>query len=926
VTAEPERKQPLQKWALWVAVVILVAAVIIGVLTRSTLPALGAVLAAAGALIFTARSYRRAHQRLEVTQQRRVTGGHTKAIGKLIGKLDSKRLEARIGGVYDLERVALGSPTDHSTVMEVLAAFVREQSREKWPPRALELAAEDETDLAADDDRSARTTRPDVQAAITVIGRRNHGNDCRPVNLNRADLTAADLTSAQLADARLCAADLTNAHLINANLTDAKLIGANLTDAKLIRANLRGADLTNADLTGAHLAKANLASAHLAKANLASADVAGANLAGADFADAQLVRAHLTDANLRGANLCGADLTHADLRGANLANADLTSADLTHADLRGANLANAHLAGALWPRQSLMRKGLALKSGSRRLRRAGIPGDGYTRDEGRKRRSLSGWAVASGPRAHWVGVSALAALAAAAYSQLALTFYYTFNTASYDLVIFDQAVRSYAHFQPGISIMKGTDAGLGPHFSVLGDHWSPILAVLAPLYWIYNSPQTLLVAQGVLFALAIPPLWLFTRRAFGGGHRAVAAAYLVSVAYLLSWPVAAAVFFPFHEVAFAPVLTAVALERLQAGRLRTALIALAALLLVKEDMGLLVAGIGLYLAVARPHVVSRQRLVAMALIAAGIADSVLATYVLIPAFGGRSDYYWAYNALGSNMGQAALHLVNHPFSLPGLLITPPVKLFTMLWLFGAFCFLPLLSPISLAAIPLLLERMLGSRFPGWWGTSFQYNAFLVIVLACAAVDGAARLDRWVVRARMRSAARYPQPGAGARPAGTGTARRTAAQPRAPSGTGPVALGGAVALCAVAVLLVPRFAFGPALRPGFYHRDAQMQAAAAAVAAVPAGVTVGAVNYLGPQLSARDTVLFWGGNRPSPLRPPWVVADVARPEYTFSGLAQQKHWVALLEHRGYQVIFRRSGYIVLHREARARAGPSARSPG
>jgi uncharacterized membrane protein len=494
---------------------------------------------------------------------------------------------------------------------------------------------------------------------------------------------------------------------------------------------------------------------------------------------------------------------------------------------------------------------------------------------------------ASGHRAHWVAVWALAALAAAAYSEFSLTLYYTFNTATYDLVYFDQAVRSYAHFQPGISIMKGVDAGLGPHFSVLGDHWSPILAVLAPLYWIYNSPQTLLVAQSVLFALAVPPLWLFTRRALGGGRRAVVAAYLVSVAYLLSWPIAAAMDFPFHEVAFAPVLTAVALERLQAGRLRTALIALAALLLVKEDMGLLVAGIGLYLAVARPHVVSSQRLVAVALIAAGIADTVLATYVLIPAFGGSSDQYWAYNTLGSNVPQAALHLVSHPLSSLGLLITPRVKLSTMLWLFGAFCFLPLLSPISLAAIPLLLERMLGSVFPEWWGTSFQYNAFLVIVLVCAAVDGAARLDRWVMHAMKRS--------------------------EDPSETGAVSLRCAAMLCAVAVFLVPHFAFGDALRPGFYHRDAQMWAAAAAVAAVPAGVTVAAVDQIGPELSARDTVLFLDGTKPSPPPAPWVVADVARPVYSFSSLAEQKQWVALLEHSGYQIVFQRSGYVVLHHE-------------
>jgi len=40
-----------------------------------------------------------------------------------------------------------------------------------------------------------------------------------------------------------------------------------------------------------------------------------------------------------------------------------------------------------------------------------------------------------------------------------------------------------------------------------------------------------------------------------------------------------------HAAPFVPVLPAVALERVQAGRLRSALIELAALLLVMEDMG-----------------------------------------------------------------------------------------------------------------------------------------------------------------------------------------------------------------------------------------------------------------------------------------------------------------------------------------------------
>ncbi len=533
----------------------------------------------------------------------------------------------------------------------------------------------------------------------------------------------------------------------------------------------------------------------------------------------------------------------------------------------------------------------------------------------------------AGHRIHQAAVWGLTALTAAAYSGFALARHYTFHTSSYDLVIFDQAVRSYAHFQPGISIIKGLHNGFGPHFSVLGDHWSPILATLAPLYWIHDSPQTLLVAQAVLFALAIPPLWHFTRRAFGGGVVAVVSAYLVSVAYLLSWPIAAALAFNFHEVAFAPVLTAVALERLQAGRLRTALFALAALLLVKEDMGLLVAGIGLYLAVARPRVVPRQRLVAVALIAAGAVDTVLATYVLIPAFGGRSGYYWAYTALGSNVPQAALHLLTHPASSLRLLVTPRVKLFTMLWLFGAFCFLPLLSPISLAVIPLLLERMLGSVFPAWWSTADQYNAFLVVVLLCAAVDGAARLSRWAGLASQRAAGPRTRTAAAAETAGAGSAGDTTVRARDPSGTGTVALGCAAVLCAVALFLVPSFAFGAALQPGFYHRDARMRAAAAAVAAVPSGVTVEAVNNLGPQLSARDTVLLWDGDGSSPLRPPWVIAEVAHRVFTFASLAQQRQRVALLEHSGYQVVFRKDGYLVLHRAgARHNAGAPSQAAG
>jgi uncharacterized membrane protein len=505
-----------------------------------------------------------------------------------------------------------------------------------------------------------------------------------------------------------------------------------------------------------------------------------------------------------------------------------------------------------------------------------------------------------------LAVGLLTALAGAAYSAFALIRYHTYLSASYDLVIFDQAVRSYAHLQPGISVMKGLHNGFGPHFSVLGDHWSPILAAAAPLYWVSNSPANLLVAQAVLFALAIPPLWLFTRRAFGGGTKATAAAYLVSASYALSWPIASALAFDFHEVAFAPVLIAVALERLQAGRLRTALVALAALLLVKEDMGFLIAGIGIYLAAGRPGTLRRPAATGLILAAVGLAASVVSIYVLIPAFGGRSGYYWAYGALGGNVPQVFGHIILHPLSSLRILITPRVKVDTVAWLLAAFCFLPLRSPITLAAVPLLLERMLNSKFPNWWVTSFHYNAYLVIILVFAAVDGAARLDRWSAEVGEYFAARRGRPGTAS--AGAGAAHR-------PAGT--VALACSIAMIAVAIGLIPRFAFGAALHPSFYHRTAWVRAEAAAAAAVPRGVTVEAVNYVGPHLSGRDTVLLWDGDGQTPVFSPWVVADVRHREFTFPSRRAERQRVALLEKHGYQVTFQRDGLVVLHAPGAAR---------
>ena len=485
-------------------------------------------------------------------------------------------------------------------------------------------------------------------------------------------------------------------------------------------------------------------------------------------------------------------------------------------------------------------------------------------------------------RATTIRVGALTAAAALIYAVYALIRFRRFLTSTFDLVIFDQGVRGYAHFSAPVSIARGVADGGTAHFVLLSDHWSPILAVLAPLYWIHDGPATLLVAQAVLFALAIPPLWAFTRRQLGAP-----CAYFVSAAYALSLPVMAAITFDFHEVAFVPVLTAVMAERFQAGRRLPAILAAVALLLVKEDMGLLIAGYGVYL------LVTRRRWTGLAFLAGGVAATWLASRVLIPAFGGSASFYWAYGEFGRTAGSAAAGIVTHPLHALHVLVTPGVKARTMIGLLVPLGFLPLASPLTLAAVPLLAERMLASGYPLWWQAKFQYDAFIVMILFLAAVDGAARLQR-----RWRAAGlRLP------RGKDRGWDR----------GWAPATVWAAVVFVA-AIGYVPFSPFGQLLHPTYYMVNARMQAADQATARVPSGVEVEAADNLGPRLSGRDTVLLLDG---APRWAPWVVADTKGLDFPFCTPAQQAQEVSFLRAHGYRLVFSDDGYVVLHRPADAR---------
>lgn len=253
-------------------------------------------------------------RRLQTAESQQITERFTRAIDQ-IGATDQEgkpRLEVRLGGIYALERIMHDSERDHRTIVEVLVAYVRENA-----PRATEDTSPYHQ-LGRGERESHPGPRTDVQAAVTVIGRRpkRWSDDGVRMDLGGLYLRKIDLRGARFAEAVFAGSDLS---------------GGKLDDADLSRASLFEATLTGAILDGASLCGASLHEASMAEVK------AGILAGGAD----------LSYADLAGANLRESTFLESDLRYASLDNADLRKGTFMHVNLSGATFHGATLAGAV---------------------------------------------------------------------------------------------------------------------------------------------------------------------------------------------------------------------------------------------------------------------------------------------------------------------------------------------------------------------------------------------------------------------------------------------------------------------------------------------------------------------------------------------------------------------------------------------------
>jgi uncharacterized membrane protein len=123
------------------------------------------------------------------------------------------------------------------------------------------------------------------------------------------------------------------------------------------------------------------------------------------------------------------------------------------------------------------------------------------------------------------------------YTTLSVFRYLRLQPTTYDLGIFTECVRQYSLLHAPFVGIRGMD--------LLGDHFHPILALLAPLFRLFPTPVTLLVVQALLVALSVVAVSRVATARLG-----IASGRLIGAAYGFSWGLQQLINYDFHEIAW----------------------------------------------------------------------------------------------------------------------------------------------------------------------------------------------------------------------------------------------------------------------------------------------------------------------------------------------------------------------------------------
>jgi uncharacterized membrane protein len=414
----------------------------------------------------------------------------------------------------------------------------------------------------------------------------------------------------------------------------------------------------------------------------------------------------------------------------------------------------------------------------------------------------------------WTAFS-MAVAFAALFSALMIRQHNSFHTFALDLAKFDQAIWNTLHGRFLFSTLQNQ--------SILANHFSPFMALLAPLFLIWSNVRALFVVQAV--GLSVAGLFLYaivrTKRPV------VALGFLL--AFYLNPALHEVALVEFRRITLAVPFLAMAYYGLCTRKRGWMAVGLACALLCKEDVALLVLMVGVYLLVFE-----RDWRWGLATVAVGIIWALAVTFWIIPSLTPPSEGAVLYPQMntfcleGETYGEMLAFLMRDPLFLLRRMFDRSGLLALWRVFFPIGLVLPLLAPDWLLLVVPLLSMALMSCIDMHELTRW-YSAPLLPGLFAAVAIG---LNR-------RSAK---------------TARWLAV--------------GLVCTAVIGFVLYSHAPLGGRYNPALFERTEHSRMAAQVVDAVPDAARVAAQDPYVPHLAHREHIYLY----------PWISIDLREIDY------------------------------------------------
>ena len=322
------------------------------------------------------------------------------------------------------------------------------------------------------------------------------------------------------------------------------------------------------------------------------------------------------------------------------------------------------------------------------------------------------------------------------YGLISFVNHYYFRTYALDLGMMNHALYSFAHFK--VNYFTSDISWINRNLNFLADHFSPIMFLYVPFYFLFGS-YTLLIIQ--LAVIIIGGLGIF-KYARENSNRTYLP-YIILCQFYFSWAIFNALAFDFHNNVIAAMIAPWLLYFLSKDKLKEVVITTLIMLLTKESTGLWLAfvfiGWGLR---NKGEFTKKHPLFLTGMITFSLAYFYIVVQCIMPFLNDGikiENQLSRYSQFGNNLFEIAWNMLSHPTQLIQTIIgtgeiEKSVK-WELLWVIvisGGFALIR--KPyLIIMLVPVFVFKLLSSD-QNLWGINAHYSIEFTPIIAFALVE------------------------------------------------------------------------------------------------------------------------------------------------------------------------------------------------